>query len=152
MKARAAVILIQDDKIAMIERHRSGRYYFVFTGGKIEAGETPAITARREAQEELGLEVSIGSLVAEVWYLGKPQYYFLADTIRGEFGHGTGREMASLAGSAKGSHLPLWMPLSDVTRLPVLPKLMADFVAKSYPSAWPTSPLVVTDQPPDVVG
>lgn len=78
MKARAAIILILEDKIALIERYRRGVHYFVFPGGKIDEGETPAQAAKRETKEELGLEVEIGRMVAEVWYLGSPQYYFSA--------------------------------------------------------------------------
>jgi 8-oxo-dGTP pyrophosphatase MutT (NUDIX family) len=149
MKARAAVILIQNDKITLIERHRSGRHYFVFPGGKIKAGETPATAAKREIMEELGLEVKIGQMVAEVWYQGSPQYYFLADRISGQFGHGTGTELNSSLDSEKGSYRPIWLRIDDFLKHQVLPKLVADFVWKSHHSKWPENPLVVKDNPPD---
>lgn len=149
MKARAAAILIQNDKIALIERYRSGRHYFVFPGGKIEPGESPAVAAKRELKEELGLEVNIGQMVAEVWYLGTPQYYFLAEDISGQFGHGTGAEMNSLSDSEKGSHLPVWMRVDELSSQPVLPKVVAGFVVTSHSNGWPERPLLVTDRPPD---
>jgi 8-oxo-dGTP diphosphatase len=149
MKARAAVILIQNDKIVLIERHRSGKHYFVFPGGKIEAGETPAGAAKREIMEELGLEVKIGLMVAEVWYQGTPQYHFLADRTGGQFGHGTGTEMNSTLDSEKGSYHPVWLRMDDLPRYQVLPKLVAEFVWKSHHSKWPDQPLVVTDRLPD---
>lgn len=149
MKARAAAILIQNDKIALIERYRSGRHYFVFPGGKIEPGESPAAAAKRELKEELGLEVSIGQMVAEVWYLGTPQYYFLAEVIGGQFGHGTGAEMNSLPDSEKGSHLPVWMQVDELSSQPVLPTVVAGFVITSHTKGWPERPLLVTDRPPD---
>ncbi len=152
MKPRSAIILIQDGLVALIERHRSGRHYFVFPGGKIEAGESAGVAAVREAWEELGLEVSIGRMVAEIWYNGTPQYYFLAEATGGQFGQGQGPEMAGLPGSKKGSHLPVWMPLSEITHREVLPKLMAELVSDSYPNAWPEPMLVVTDSPPDEPG
>ncbi len=149
MKARAAVILILNDKIALIERHRSGSHYFVFPGGKIESGETPATAAQREIMEELGLQVKIGRLLAEVWYKGSPQYYFLAERIGGQFGHGSGDEMGSSPDSEKGSHQPVWLRVDDLHKHQVLPKMVADFVFKSHHSRWPEQPLVVTDRPPD---
>jgi 8-oxo-dGTP pyrophosphatase MutT (NUDIX family) len=149
MKPRAAVILIQNDRIALIERHKSGRHYFVFPGGKIELDERAADAAKREALEELGLEVNIGRMLAEVWFQGAPQYYFLAEAIGGQFGHGTGSELASQPGSAKGSYHPLWMRLEEITNHPVLPELMAEFVRKSHPDGWPEVHLVVTDPPTD---
>lgn len=149
MKARAAVIIIQDDKIALIERRRSGRHYFVFPGGKIDQKETPPVAAVREAREELGLEVKISRMVAEVWYKSAPQYYFLAVPISGHFGRGAGSEMSNLPDSDKGSYLPIWMRVDKLLQQPVLPKLMAEFVLKSYLSHWPEKPLVKTDNPPE---
>lgn len=151
MKPRAAVILIRNDAIALIERHRSGRHYFVFPGGKIQSDETAENAAEREAREELGLELKIGRMVAEVWYQGTPQYYFLADLLGGRFGQGTGSEMSSLPDSEKGSYLPIWMPVAELTGHPVLPVLMAEYVWKSYQNQWSDAPLYVTDRPPDTV-
>ncbi len=149
MKARAAVILIQDEKIALIERHRQGLYYFVFPGGKVEAGETPAQAAARETKEELGFDVSIGSMVANVWYQGSPQYYFLARYTGGQFGHGSGTEMTSAPGSKKGTYQPVWIDLALISSIPLLPKMMAELVLRSLSVGWPDKPLVVTDAPPD---
>src|SRR4030042_688350 len=149
MKPRAAVILILNDKIALIERHRSGKHYFVFPGGKIESGETPATAAQREIKEELGLQVKIGRLVAEVWYQGSPQYYFLADRTGGQFGHGDGTEMGSQPDSEKGSYQAVWLRLDDLHKYQVLPKLVTDFVWKSHHSRWPEQPLIEKDRPPD---
>jgi 8-oxo-dGTP diphosphatase len=149
MKPRAAVILIQDDRIALIERHKSSRHYFVFPGGKIESNETASAAVKREVLEELGLNVYIGRMLAEVWYQGAAQYYFLAEAIGGQFGHGTGSEMTSRRGSKKGSYHPLWMQIKEITINPVFPKLMAEFVRKYHPKGWPEAPLVVTDPAPD---
>lgn len=149
MKPRAAVILIENDRIALIERYRAGKHYFVFPGGKIEAGETPAAAAKRETLEELGLVVKIGRLVAEVWYQGTPQYYFLVSRISGEFGCGKGKEMGSLADSEKGSHHPMWIAVEDLPAIPLLPGIMSGYTLESYRSNWPEQPLVIADTPTD---
>jgi 8-oxo-dGTP diphosphatase len=152
MKARAAIILIENDRIALIERNRSGRYFFVFPGGKVKTSETPVESAAREAEEELGLKVEIGLMVAEVWYREAPQYYFLAEKTGGQFGNGTGSEMSSTPDSKKGSHHPIWMEIKKITSQPVLPKIMAEFVWKSYNEGWQVKPLLVTDTLPDDAG
>jgi 8-oxo-dGTP diphosphatase len=144
MKPRAAVILIEGDCIALIERYRSGLHYYSFPGGKVEADETPEQAARRETLEELGLQVEIKRMVAEIWYQGTPQYYFLADVTRGQFGTGTGKEMNTSVNSAKGSHLPVWMPIELISERPVLPRILADFIRKSHRDGWPDEPLLVT--------
>jgi 8-oxo-dGTP pyrophosphatase MutT (NUDIX family) len=145
VKARAAVILIVNDKIALIERYRSGKHYLVFPGGKIKSRENPIDAASREAEEELGLKTTIGRMVAEVWYQGTPQYYFLAEASDGQFGQASGAEMSSHPDSEKGSYLPIWMGVDSLLNLPLLPKLMAEFVWKSFHEGWPVEPLVVTD-------
>jgi 8-oxo-dGTP pyrophosphatase MutT (NUDIX family) len=149
MKARAAVILIENDKIALIERHRSGTHYFVFPGGKVKANESLIEAAAREAEEEIGLKVKIGSMVAKVWYLGSPQYFYLAEAIGGQFGHGFGPEMSSTPYSEKGSYLPVWVEVNLLPDKPIYPRILAEFVRKSYAEGWPEKPLYVTDQTTD---
>jgi 8-oxo-dGTP diphosphatase len=89
MSYRAAVILIEQGQVALIERHRQGQHYFTFPGGHIDPGETPEQAAVREVQEELGLQVVIQRLLAQAWWQGKPQYYYLVEAVGGEFGTGT---------------------------------------------------------------
>ncbi|HEY5158219.1 MAG TPA: NUDIX domain-containing protein, partial [Anaerolineales bacterium] len=66
MSYRAAILLLQDDKIALIERQRAGLHYFTFPGGHVEEGETPEQAAVREAAEELGLQVVIKKMLVRM--------------------------------------------------------------------------------------
>jgi len=52
MRIRAVALLIENDRVALIERHRAGRHYFTFPGGGVGRGETPEQTVVREMQEE----------------------------------------------------------------------------------------------------
>ena len=93
MRIRAGIVLIQENKVALIERQRAGLHYFVFPGGGVDQGESPEQAAIREAMEELGIEVVIKQKVAEVQVGRKSrQIYFLVNQIGGEFGTGTGEE------------------------------------------------------------
>ena|SRR5437868_2163105 len=93
MRIRAGIVLIEDNKVALIERHRAGMDYYVFPGGGVEEGETPEQAAIREAVEELGIEVAIQQKVAEI-HIGRKsrQVYFLVEQIGGNFGTGAGEE------------------------------------------------------------
>src|SRR5512146_697837 len=93
MRIRAGIVLIEGNKVALMERHRAGLDYFVFPGGGVDEGESPEQAAVREAMEELGLQVAIRQKLAEV-QLGhrSRQVYFLVEQTGGEFGTGTGEE------------------------------------------------------------
>ncbi|PKN92143.1 MAG: DNA mismatch repair protein MutT [Chloroflexi bacterium HGW-Chloroflexi-6] len=135
----ARAIIIQGDKIALLERTRQGRHYFVFPGGGIDPGETPAEAAVREALEETGLEIELERLVAEVQFHGSPQYYFLSHPTGGELGTGTGPEMIAPPSLIDGTYDPCWVSLTEIPNLPVLPGSIAALAA-CHP-LWPESPL-----------
>jgi 8-oxo-dGTP pyrophosphatase MutT (NUDIX family) len=63
---RAAAILIENETIALIERWRGGRLYYLFPGGKVEDGESLVETVVREVKEELGLTVEVQQLIADL--------------------------------------------------------------------------------------
>ena len=64
MRIRAVALLIQNDSIAVMERHRGGRHYFTFPGGGVDAGEAVERAVVREVEEELGIQVRVMRQVA----------------------------------------------------------------------------------------
>jgi 8-oxo-dGTP pyrophosphatase MutT (NUDIX family) len=100
MSYRAGIILVLNNKVALIERHRAGLHYFTFPGGHVEKGETPERTAVRETEEELGLQVTLKQLVAQYGWQGKWQYYYLvevpSDLDAGVRNTGTARKTTSI--------------------------------------------------------
>ena len=136
MSHRAAIILLKDNKIALIERHRLGLHYFTFPGGHVEPGETPEKAAVREAKEELGLEVTIQRLLAKIWWHDQPQFYYLVEAAGGVFGTGVGQEMHGFH-PKKGKYRPTWVPVAGMLDLPVLPRSFAEMVVKAYTAGWP---------------
>jgi len=150
MRTRAGVILIEDNKVALIERHRAGLDYFVFPGGGVDEGETPEQGAIREALEELGVEVAIKQKVAIIHFAQSTQVYYLVEHVSGEFGSGTGEEFtdADPNDPEEGVYIPIWMSISELPQHEkVYPESVAKLVLDSRVNGWGDKPIVFDEKP-----
>lgn len=129
MRNRGSVVLIQNNKVGLIQRDWNDSVYYVFPGGGIEPGETPESAAKREALEEVGVEVEIQKHLATVNFDGN-QYFFQAKIIGGEFGAGRGEEYTDPM-RKRGTYLPVWIDLENLTKLDVRPKEVCMVIQKS---------------------
>lgn len=68
MKRVVAALIIDDHRILACQRtrHQPMPLKWEFPGGKIEDGEQPRDALRRELEEELGIEATIGNEVARI--------------------------------------------------------------------------------------
>jgi 8-oxo-dGTP diphosphatase len=128
LRNRSSVILIEHDKVALIKRIRDGSIYYVFPGGGIEDGETPAEGAKREALEELGIEVNVKECISEVDFNGT-QYFFLTEWKSGTFGTGQGEEFTVVQRN-RGIYLPVWVDIDELPSIDVRPR-EADLIVQS---------------------
>lgn len=146
MKPRAGIILFEDNKLALMERHKQGRHYFAFPGGGVDEGETAEQAAIREAYEELGIHVEVLQMAAEVIRENKRrQFYFLVKQVGGEFGTGTGEEYGEYD-PINGTYHPLWMPLEDVLNNNVVPRELAELVVRSHKEGWQSEPVIIFEE------
>jgi 8-oxo-dGTP diphosphatase len=117
-RGRAAVVLRDETRVALIRRVRDGRTYFVFPGGGIHGDETPAEAATRQAQRELGVDVVLGPRLLIEEFRGETAHYFSALIVGGEFGSGSAVE-------APGQSEPLWMEVAELPYHRVHPRALA---------------------------
>jgi 8-oxo-dGTP diphosphatase len=151
MRIRAGIVLIEDNKVALIERHRAGIDYFVFPGGGVDEGESPEQAAIREAMEELGIEVAIKQKVAEIQIGRKSrQVYFLVEQTGGEFGTGVGEEYTDSNPNdpEEGIYVPIWMLVDELLlHEKVYPAAVARLVVKSVQEGWAQDAIVAFEDP-----
>ena len=150
MRVRAGIVLIQENKVALIERHRAGLEYFVFPGGGVDGDETPEQAALRETMEELGIEVVIKQKVVEINLGPKSrQIYFLVEHVSGEFGTGSGEEFTDSDPNDpdEGIYVPIWMPIDELPRrVNIYPSDLSRLVVKSVRDGWRKKPLIITEK------
>jgi 8-oxo-dGTP pyrophosphatase MutT (NUDIX family) len=145
MRVRAGCILIEDNKLALIERHRGGRHYFTFPGGGVHEGETDEQAAVREMEEETGLKVRVIRKIAEIHFNKNPQPYFLVERVSGEYGTGTGDEFGEFD-PVSGTYDPIWMPLAEILEKNVLPRELAGIVFRSVTEGWPEEAVIIFEE------
>lgn len=63
-----AALILRDNEVLICQRKAGSAMglQWEFPGGKVESGETPEQALRRELEEELGIQASIGSHIAEI--------------------------------------------------------------------------------------
>jgi 8-oxo-dGTP pyrophosphatase MutT (NUDIX family) len=148
MRVRAGVVLVEDEKVALIERFRSGNHYYVFPGGGVDEGETLEEAAVREMEEETGLRVTVRLKLAEIYFGLSTQHYFLADCIGGEYGSGTGEEYtdADPDDPTEGIYIPVWMPMEELAENEkVYPADIKELILQSKVKGWPDEPVVIVE-------
>ena len=118
-RGRAAVVLRDETRVALIRRVRDGHTYFVFPGGGIRGDEAPADAATREARAELGVRVVLGPRLLIEEFRGQTAHYFSALIVDGAFGTGAG------GATGRGTHDPVWMEIADLPHYDVRPRALA---------------------------
>ena len=148
MRIRAGIVLIEDDKVSLIERFRDGNHYFVFPGGGVDEGETPQEAAVREMEEETGLRVTVKRELAKIHFGLSFQIYYLVERVSGKYGTGTGEEFtdADPDDPTEGIYIPIWMPVEELSEHEnIYPVDVKELVLKSMSSSWPDEPVEIVE-------
>ena len=128
MNERVRGIIIDDGKIALIERVKPDRTYYIFPGGGVEKGESHAQALHREMKEELGIDVSVGDRFGEYHAVDSRgekmvNYFYFCKQTGGTFGTGDGPEyQPNTPYAVDGTHDPVWVPLPKLPEINLQPE------------------------------
>lgn len=117
-RVSAYAVVLQQEAILLV-RH-SGEEFYDLPGGKVEFGETIESALQREALEEAGADLTIGSqlwLGQDYFYHGKKHAFY--QTVQLFYA-------ATISGKLKKPSEPTvtfydWVPVKDLSRYPVIP-------------------------------
>lgn len=134
---RAGVLIIHGDRLALIERQRHGRRYWVIPGGRVESGEAVDEAALREAEEELGVPVDLGALRVRVDHREEDgsiqrQWYFDA-TVRADDIRVVGPETKN---ETRGTYRAVWIRLDELNVEAIQPRVVATLITRNC-GVWP---------------
>lgn len=83
MRQRAAIFVIDQNKLLLFHRVKKGREYYAVPGGGVEAGETVEQAAVRELKEETNLDVVLGEGIGEFETTDSHEYFYGAKSWSG---------------------------------------------------------------------
>ena len=139
MNQRVRGIIINDKKIALIQRVKGDKTYYIFPGGGVEEGETILEALHREMKEELGIEISVGERFAEYRHEGHDgkeevaHDFYLCKETGGVFGSGDGPEyQPNTPYAVDGTHDPIWIPLSKLNDIDLKPEEIKKLVMEKF--------------------
>ena len=122
MKHSGRVVILKDNEVLLIKRVKNDRTYYVFPGGRAEQGETPEMTAMREAYEELGVQVELGGCFETIRFSDVQQYYFFATIVSGKLGTGQAEEFIT----GEGTYELEWLLVEELNKYPIIPVEIVD--------------------------
>jgi 8-oxo-dGTP pyrophosphatase MutT (NUDIX family) len=143
---RAGVVVIRNGQVALIERVRDARRFWVVPGGSIERGEGVGEAALREAQEELGAAVRLGPLRIRLDHREEDgsfqRHWYFEAKVESDGIEMTGPELTY--SPEKGSFKAVWLELTSLDAEAVIPRCVAR-LAIAHRGRWPDS-LIVIDE------
>ncbi|MDR0975473.1 MAG: 1-acyl-sn-glycerol-3-phosphate acyltransferase [Christensenellaceae bacterium] len=132
------MLLIKDNKIALMKRNKGADDYYVFIGGHIDEGEGVREALIREAKEECDLDVNPTRELYRYkwrkpqnkWSVGM-QSFWLCDYISGEISK-TDAEEYTQRDESSGTYEPVWVDVAELKNLDLRPKCIKSALIKDY--------------------
>ena len=131
-RIRAAGILVDQDRILMVNENDGGRSYWVPPGGGFEAADgNTRNTVKREVWEETGLSVTVGELlfVREFCETARGIYhveqFYMVDQWQGEVSL---KNLEALTGEVRSISQARWLTRQELAEVDVFPSQLRDLL------------------------
>jgi len=127
---RVRAIIIDLDKILLINRIKGNDSYWVIPGGAVKFGESHKQAVKRECLEELGVKIDVQKLFLRRFSdkpetEGQQEFFYLCNIVGGKIGTGQGPEFQ--AGTQyKGEYRIKWVDLKDLPKINLKPEEVKD--------------------------
>lgn len=122
-------VVIKDGMVLLMHRINRGHEYYVFPGGGIEQGESPAETVQREILEETSIAVEpLQQLYRVVYEDGATQYFFFCRYVDGQPMLGEANESAAIRNGEDQVYEPRWYPIIELSNMTVFPLEVRDWI------------------------
>jgi 8-oxo-dGTP pyrophosphatase MutT (NUDIX family) len=122
-------------EVILIQRIRDALEYYVFPGGSIEnidcfksdgkkykKDEILSNALKREAKEELGIDIEVISKYAKIKYNHETHIFFICKQIGGVLGSGEGEEYTEQRFNQRGSYVPMLVNIINLYKLNLVPE------------------------------
>ncbi len=105
-----SVIMMREGKVLLLREQKNGGLMYNLPGGHVDAGESVMVAATREAAEETGFSIRLGSLVQIMNRTWEDGHHSVRQTYTAEI---TGGDLKTEEGSKA-----LWMTRKEVENIP----------------------------------
>ncbi len=142
MRKAARAIVLNEDKILVINRNKFGKMYDTLPGGRIELGETAEEAVRRELREETGLTVGDVQLVF-IEEAGDPygtQHIFLCEYLGGQPALSPDSEEAAINKLGQNIHEPMWLAINELADRPFVSEKLKQHIIDGCKKGFPKKP------------
>ncbi len=151
MATATRAIVIENDKLLVMQRNKFGSTYFTLVGGRINHGETPEEGLAREVFEETGLTVTSGRAVFieehpepydhQIIYLCEVAPH--QDIVIQE-----ASEEATMNKYGMNMHQPFWVTSRAFAGIPFRTPLLQQAIVDALKKGFPKSPIKLQEPQP----
>lgn len=146
MAKAARAIIIEDGKILVMYRNKSGREYYTLVGGRLNSDETPEQAMIREVKEETGLDVTNHKLVFVEEHPApyNDQFIFLCEVApHGPVAIQDSSEEALMNKIDINIHKPVWIDTKMFSKLPFSTMQLQKAIGESLKKGFPNEPIAL---------